>query len=350
MGSETASGLSVHMIGSLPLPDAETAFRTVGETLGAHMRCLPDGETGRRTRWISFINDQLKAHPDLEIDPTVPPFDFTQWDGRVVYTVERLRVREGVDPATMNFATGYAEDAIRNYGIFARLKAEGAIPASVKYQICMAPPLAIAFNFMSPNAHDDFVPAYTAHLRDEFGQIADALPHREIAYQWDVCPEVLMWEGYYDRPAGWRDRILGSLGEVGDMVPEDIDLGYHLCYGSPQDEHMVQPRDLGVCVEIANGISDAVRRPLQYVHMPVPKDRSDTAYFEPLADLALGEGTALYLGLVHEGDPEGNARKLAEARKFAAVSGIGAECGLGRGDPDALRDVLEQHRLLAEAG
>ena len=350
MSAGKESGLAVHMIGSLPVPDAETAFRVVGQTLGTHMHCLPDGETGRRRRWISFINDRIKSHPDLEIDPTVPPFDFTQWDGKVVYTVERRRIREGVDPASLTFATGYADDAIRNHETFRRLKAQGAIPATVKYQICMASPLAIAYNFMSPNAYGDFVPAYTAHLRDEFGRIADALPHGEVAYQWDVCPEVLMWEGYYGLDGDCRRQILESLGEVGDMVPEGIDLGYHLCYGSPQDEHMVQPKDLGVCVEMANGVSGAVRRSVNYIHMPVPKDRSDTAYFAPLADLALKEGTALYLGLVHEGDPEGNARKLAEARKFAAVSGIATECGLGRGDPDTFADVIEQHRLLAEAG
>ena len=350
MTDETGGGLAVHMIGSLPLPDAESAFRAVGGTLGAHMFCLPDGETGRRTRWISFINDQLKAHPGLEVDPTVPPFDFTQWDGKVVYTVERLRVREGVDPAGLTFETGYADDAIRNYGIFARLKADGAIPASVKYQICMAPPLAIAFNFMSPNAYDDFVPAYSAHLRDEFGRISQTLPHDQIAYQWDVCIEVLMWEGYYGVEGDYRERIVDSLGAVGDMVPADIDLGYHLCYGSPRDEHLVQPRDLGVCVAIANGIAGAVDRSVQFIHMPVPRDRGDDAFFRPLAELALKDGTALYLGLVHEGDPEGNARKLAAARRFATVSGIAAECGLGRGDPEALPDILEQHRILAEAG
>ena len=62
------------------------------------------------------------------------------------------------------------------------------MPAAAKYQICMATPLAIAYNFISPNAYDDFVPAYTAHLRAEFLRISDALPHGEIAYQWDVCP------------------------------------------------------------------------------------------------------------------------------------------------------------------
>ncbi len=348
--AESPTGLAAHMVGSLPLDDAETAFRTLGQALGPHLRCLPDGETGRRRRWISFVNDMLKAHPDLEVDPDVPVLEFRQWDGRLVYSVERLRVRAGVDAARLGFATGYAEDAIRNHAVFARLKGEGAVPDGAKYQICMATPLAIAYNFISPNAYDDFIPPYTAHLRAELGRIANALPHGGIAYQWDVCPEVLMWEGYYGLEEDQRGRILASLGEIGDMVPDGVDLGYHLCYGSPQDEHMVQPADLGVCVAIANGIADSVSRAIRYIHMPVPRERGDEAFFQPLQDLALGRGTALYLGLVHEGDAVGNAHKLACARRFAAVAGIAAECGLGRGDPDSLADILEQHRLLAAAG
>ena len=99
---------------------------------------------------------------------------------------------------------------------------------------------------------------------------------------------------------------------------------------------------------MANGILEAVSRPIQYIHMPVPKERNDEAYFRPLTALALPAGTALYLGLVHEGDPKGNVAKLAAARKHAKVTGVAAECGLGRGNPDAFADVLEQHRRLAE--
>lgn len=165
--AESAARLAVHMIGSLPVADAETAFRTVGGALGPHMRCVPDGDTGRRRRWISSINDQHKAHPDLEFDPAVPAFQFTQWDGKVVHEVEQRTIRAGVDPASLAFATGYAHDAVGNDGILARLKAEAAVPAAAKYQVCMAIPLTIAYNFISPNASEDFVPAYTAHLRAE---------------------------------------------------------------------------------------------------------------------------------------------------------------------------------------
>ena len=66
-----------------------------------------------------------------------------------------------------------------------------------------------------------------------------------------------------------------------------IELGYHLCYGSPADEHLVQPKDAGIMVEITNAIVAGVRRPIQFFHMPVPKARTDDAYFAPLGRLKL---------------------------------------------------------------
>ena len=47
----------IHMVGSIPLEDAESVFRTLGSRIGGHVERIPDGETGRRQRWISFISD-----------------------------------------------------------------------------------------------------------------------------------------------------------------------------------------------------------------------------------------------------------------------------------------------------
>jgi hypothetical protein len=333
----------IHMVGSIPLDDAESVFRTLGSRIGGHVERIPDGETGRRQRWISFINDQLKANPAFEIDKSIPPFQFTQYDGTVVYEIERLTFADGVDPANVTFQTGYADDAIRNYATFDKLQADGVIPAGVKYQICMATPLAIAYNFVVPAIYEPFIEIYTAHLADEFRRIAEALPHDRISYQWDVCQEVLMWEGYYDQFPGFQDQIFAVLGRIGDMVPSDMDVGYHLCYGSPKDEHMILPKDMTNLVDIANGIVDAVSRPVQYIHMPVPKDRNDEDYFKPLQGLKLPDGTALYLGLIHVGDAANSAGKLKTARKYATVSGVAAECGLGRGDPKKFDPILDDH-------
>ncbi len=341
----------VHMVGSVPLDDAETVFRTLAQTVGPHLERIPDGETGRRRRWISFVNDQLKANPAFEVDRDIPVFEFRQSNGVLVYEVQRLKFRDDVDPKDVRFNTGYADDAIRNHAVFARLRDEGVIPAGVKYQICMATPIAVGYTFVSPRCWDEFLEVYMDHLAGEFRRISDALPHEDISYQWDCCQEVLTWEGYYDQVPDFKNIIWGILGRLGDMVPGDMDLGYHLCYGSPADAHMVEPKDMAVLVEIANGLVKSVHRPIRYIHMPVPKERSDDGYFAPLAALALPEGTDLILGCVHGADPDGNAVKLAAGRKYTTIAGIGAECGVGRIlDPSRLGDILQQHRRLAEQG
>ena len=73
----------VHLVGSVPLPDTETVFRTVAGALGPHLRRLPDGETGERRRWIFFQSVMLKNHPAMESDPTV----YSTMNGPTEFTV-----------------------------------------------------------------------------------------------------------------------------------------------------------------------------------------------------------------------------------------------------------------------
>jgi hypothetical protein len=126
-------------------------------------------------------------------------------------------------------------------------------------------------------------------------------------------------------------------------VPADIELGYHLCYGSPADEHLVQPKDTGVMVEMSNAIVAGVKRPTQFFHMPVPKGRTDDGYFAPLAHLQLRPETELYLGLIHHADAAGDAARLAAARRHVRVDGVATECGMARGDPSRLPALLAAH-------
>ena len=139
------------------------------------------------------------------------------------------------------------------------------------------------------------------------------------------------------------------LARVGDAVPAGIELGYHLCYGSPADEHLVQPKDMGIMVEMTNAIVASVKRPIQFFHMPVPKGRTDDAYFMPLERLRLGPDTGLYLGLIHYDDAAGGKARLAAARRHARVDGIATECGMARGDPTRLPALLAAHVRLAGA-
>ena len=145
--------------------------------------------------------------------------------------------------------------------------------------------------------------------------------------------------------AGLAGRAVDWLG---DRVPPAVQMGYHLCYGSPADEHLVMPRDMAVMVEMANGIRQAVARRVDFLHMPVPKDRTDAAYVRPLAELAGFEECALYLGLIHHDDREGDLARIKAARDVADVFGVASECGWGRTDPQRVPGLLESHRAAVQ--
>jgi hypothetical protein len=102
----------VHFVGSIPLSDTETVFRTLTAATGPHLLRLPDGETGIRKTWIRFLQDVLAQNPAIERADDVPPFKFVHWDGKVIRKIPRLRLRPGAVPDPATFDTGYAEMAI----------------------------------------------------------------------------------------------------------------------------------------------------------------------------------------------------------------------------------------------
>jgi hypothetical protein len=339
----------VHFVGSIPLPDTETVFRTLAAAAGPHLLRLPDGETGIRKTWIRFLQAVLADNPAIEVAADVAPFKFTQWDGKLLREIPRLRIKPGAEPDPSSFATGYAEMAIESWSVFARLQQAGVIPAKVKFQVSLPTPIAPTYNNMVPADRPRLLPALTEHLIGEVDKIAAAIPQDRLALQWDVCQEVLAWEGYYEPgPRDFRDETLAVLTRIGDAVPAAIELGYHFCYGSPADEHCVQPKDMAIMVEMANGISAGVARPIQFFHMPVPKDRTDDVYFAPLEALRPHPETALYLGLVHHEDAAGDTARLGAARRHARVDGVATECGMARGDPARLAPLLAAHVRAAE--
>jgi len=341
----------VHFVGSIPLPDSETVFRTLSAAAGQHVKRLPDGETGIRKTWIRFLQEVLADNPAVEVARDVPPFKFIQWDGKLIREIPRLRLKPGMKPDPASFKTGYAEMAIDSWRLFDRLQQAGVIPAGVKFQISLPTPIAPTYNNMVPADRPGLLPALTQHMIGEVATIARAIPNDRIAVQWDVCQEVLAWEGYYEPgPVDFRAETIGVLTEIGNAVPAPMELGYHLCYSSPADEHLVQPKDAGIMVEMVNAITAGVKRPIQFFHLPVPKPRIDDAYFAPLAGLKLRPETELYLGLVHHDDETGNAARLAAARRHVRVDGVAAECGMARGDPARLPALLAAHARTVELG
>ncbi len=335
----------VHLIGSVPLPDAETVFRTVAHELGPYLARIPDGETGNRHRWIWWQREMLLRHPAMELDPDTKPFELRQWDGALIRTTEWLRFKPDVDPATVTFDTGYAAAALESYATFRRLRDGGDIPAGLRFQVCLPTPMASGYMYVCPTALAAYLPAYERALLAALHEIAAEIPHRDLSIQWDVCQEVLLFEDYFPhRPPAYKQDVFAMLARLGDAVPEDVECGYHLCYGSPRDEHLVMPRDTAILVELSQGILARLQRRMDFLHLPVPQDRSDAAYFAPLAGLALPVGATLYLGLIHHDDAAGDSARIEAARTVVPRFGIATECGWGRTDPARVPGLLAAHR------
>lgn len=249
-------------------------------------------------------------------------------------------------------ALGYADAARHAWPIFRRLRdEEGAIAPGTRFQVSLATATA-GLALFAPDTIEAARPAYTRRLHAELDQILDLVPHEDLAIQWDVAVEMGMIERTFPLPFDPFDIVIGQLGELSGWVPAEVPLGYHLCYGDAQEvagegegRHFKQPADAGTLVRVANAVTAASRRPLQWFSFPVPIDRDDDAYFAPLADLALHPGCRLFLGLVHHQDGvEGTQRRIETARRHIAEFGVSTECGMGRKPAELTPKLLHIHR------
>ena len=145
-----------------------------------------------------------------------------------------------------------------------------------------------------------------------------------------------------------KTEILKRLVRLGNRVPSSVELGYHLCYGDAGHKHFKEPEDTAHLVEVANALSRGVERTVNWIHMPVPRERTDDAYFATLQHLHLQPETELYLGLVHMTDGvDGTRPRIATAQRVIADFGVATECGFGRRPPETIPGLLLIHREVA---
>jgi hypothetical protein len=333
------------LVGSVPLADAEAVFRMLALKLGTGAKRYPDGETGHRTNWIRWQRHVFESHPNLELenpDPSIGGIKDSQT--RPIFKPKDKRAGFAFG------ALGYAKEAISSYSTFSRLKQSGEIPQKTKFQVSIPTALALVSSFVSLADRALVEPSIEQALKSETAAIASAIPHQELALQWDAVMEIVGYDGGY--PLHYPDQFQGGAGRICrhvDFVPEGVEVGIHLCYGDPGHNHIIEPKSLRSSVEFANAIVTGSKRGVTWVHMPVPRDRMDAGYYEPLRDLWSRRSAELYLGLVHQsGGLAATRRRIDLAERFATDFGIATECGFGRRPPDSIPGLLDLHREAAE--
>lgn len=338
--SSTAKPTGVHLVGSIPFDDNAEVFRVVASNLASHLRRVPDGETGERSNWVGWQVPKLLANPNLELA-----------DGELGYTGRNLiRLKEGADARDLNMdSLGYAAEALDSFEVFCAAKDRGEVPQGCRFQVCLPTPLAPTRLFVDPHLQPAFEKRYERRMMGELAMIVENIPRDQLSIQWDTAVEFALLEGvmptFIEDPHG---GIVERLVRIGTAVPPPVELGYHLCYGDAGHKHFCEPADTTKLVAVANAVVRGIGRAINWIHLPVPRDRSDDAYFRPLADLSLDPETELYLGLIHHTDGEAGARqRIATAARYCDRFGVATECGFGRRPRDTLERLLQIHANVA---
>lgn len=272
------------------------------------------------------------------------------------------RLADGVSPEDFRLpSNGVAEIKIDSYRQFREMQQAGDIPAGVRFQATLPGPMTTGGVFYMPLS----VGAQAAGnmIIGEIQAIAAAVPHDQLAIQLDLAVELESIElqrrpDAFDLPVfkimfeGWGDwnfeDVVEQVLRVARAVPDDVELGFHLC-GAWHIDHR-GGQDLQVHVDFANALTDGLSRPIGYIHVPTVPEH-DGEDFAPLADLRLGPDTRFYLGVIHQDGPEGARRRIEAATKYRQDFGVAHFCGLNpifEVDPATLEDFLALHAQVAE--
>jgi hypothetical protein len=316
----------IHLVGSMNLPSAVEAMTAASDILGNGLLRLPDGEPGPRRGWIYYQRPMFTHNRFLDAP------DEYKANQALQASAPRI-VRKGVRPEDIEFPElGYAREARTSFLWFKDAKAAGRIPKHLRFQVSLPTPYACLLTTILPEALVDVEPAYEAAMFREVAQICADIPHSELAIQWDICLEMVLFDGRSNLP--WQFDLAEHserLRRLTGAIPDTVHHGVHLCYGDYDGRHVIQPEDATKLTEFANLVTRLSPRPLQWIHMPVPIDRTDEAYFAPFANLSLHAETEVFLGLIHHSDGvTGAEARIRSAEKFLPTFGISTECGVGR--------------------
>lgn len=229
-----------HLVGSVPLPDAETVFRQCLAALPGRLKRLPDGETGSRNYFTTFQAAVFSAYP-----PMLAKFKDNAPIPADTFTPEQID--EGIAALEKtDLETGYDTHAIESYAVFKKLRDEGVIPSGIRLQVCIPPVSNVIVPFVQAPFHRRVEPIYEAALFRAIRKIQDAIPHEDLAIQLDLAVDTAFWQATDPESlrensvlqwyAPWwegdvKKYVTDYIVRMISQVDEDVEVGLHNCYG-----------------------------------------------------------------------------------------------------------------------
>jgi hypothetical protein len=318
----------VLLVGSVPLEPASKVFEVVASHLGDLVPRIPDGE---QIGWSSAARRAFERNDSLEMSRRVP------LNALGADPVPIFKLKPGRSSKDLRMGPyGYAENARASYAEFVRLRGEGTIPSTTKYQVTLPGPGTSAFNIEL--SADELLPLARQALLEEIQNTISEIPVQDMAIQLDIAMEA-EHEEYLRRPQAWDQplhkcfdwtlaQMADSVAWLANRIPPQIELGFHICSIWHHDPGAGQDNE--VLVDTANAIMSRINRPVGYLHIPVIPEHTAEDYL-CFRRLELPDKAKLYLGLLNLADGiEGAKRRIAMATAAVPDFGISMFCGLGR--------------------
>ena len=217
---------------------------------------MTDGETGERNYWILFQIQKFAQMPEFERVAAVQAYETSPDAPEMV----QFRLADGRSADTIVWPNlGYADAYADSFEVFDQLQHEGTIAAGVRIQVQYPTPLASMAGTIVPEDMPAVAEAYEAALFADLDELLGRVPHDRIAVQWDVAVEFGLLEGAMGPAAMPLEQIVPGLVRCVDMVPDDMPVGMHLCYGDYGHQHFKQPESVRMQVDVVNAVNAAAR-------------------------------------------------------------------------------------------
>lgn len=338
------------LVGSLPVDSTEEAFRFGAELFGDLTFALPDGETGPRQAWVGYEREQLmRPARGIElVEETASP------TGRPRHAYETPIFKVSGD--TLEFGPWpRIDDAIASYEVFRRLRDEGVIRDQTRFQIGLPFPTS-ALNAIKVDFEHSFPIAQRAYedmLERELARLLEAVSPGDLAIQWDAAYETQDIEqvvAWFPEEGAW-ERFADPVTRISRGIPEEVLVGYHLCYGTLPEWPMYEPQDMSVVVRMANHAVANSGRPIDWLHLAGSRylRSEDRRFYQPLSSLEPGDAR-VFLGIIQpiDGIP-GARRRQRTASEFLGDFGVSMYCGFGRQAGQDGEETIRDHRATARA-
>jgi hypothetical protein len=341
------------LVGSLPADSTETAFRAGAELFGDLVFALPDGETGPRAAWVGYERERLvRPNPDVVVvEETESPTGIP----RHAYETPVFGIREGVSELYFD-SWPRIDDALESFRLFKELREQGVIPQQLRFQVGLPFPSSAMNAFKADFAADYPIAerAYEELVGRELVRLLNEVPANDLAIQWDCAYETQDIEGVlaWTSEGAW-ERFAGPVKRLTPLIPEEVLVGYHLCYGTFPEWPMYEARDYAVLVRMANYAVANSGRTVDWLHLAGPRylRSEDKSFFRPLVDLEPRDAR-VFLGIVLPIDGvSGLRRRHDTAKRYIHDFGVAMYCGFGRQPgADGMETMREHRRVVTSLG